>query len=297
MRSATDITTIRAALLRAEKYLVNIQQRGPSAAMRTAAWLDAEVLLSSIIKKDRTWLATHADKTLTAKQIRDYDYLVSRRRRYEPVAYIVGTKEFYGRAFHVTRDVLIPRPETELIVDLLKERFDQNAALTIHDVGTGSGALAVTLAAQFPCARVVASDVSAKAIAIARKNARTHGVLRRISFRHEDVRSHDSRRTTYDSRRIVLANLPYLPIGERARMPRDVTRYEPASALFAGRDGMTLNNRLLRDLSLQPPSLILLEFHPPQARALTAYARRLFPRAAVTVHQDLAKWKRILEVA
>ncbi|MCS7259738.1 MAG: peptide chain release factor N(5)-glutamine methyltransferase, partial [Anaerolineae bacterium] len=158
------------------------------AAGCTTPVLDAEVLLAHTLQCQRTWLHTHPEHRLTESQIQNFVTLVMRRCAHEPVAYLVGHKEFFGLDFLITPAVLVPRPETELLVEIaLEHARDRGKVLWVADVGTGSGVLAVTLAVHLPRARIVATDISAAAVLLARQNAQCHGVDNRILFLQADL--------------------------------------------------------------------------------------------------------------
>jgi release factor glutamine methyltransferase len=163
--------------------------------------------------------------------------------------------------------VLIPRPETELLLDLMRERFKSNAALSVLDLGTGSGALAVSCAKLFPCARVVAVDVSQKAIQIARHNAGAHDVLGQTAFVRGDLVS-ALRLSSFD---VVLANLPYVPLSTRAALSPEVLEYEPELALFSGQDGMDCYRSLARGVSgrMKSGAMLLCEIDGSQGAAMS----------------------------
>src|SRR5579883_828214 len=148
---------------------------------------DAELLLLRIIQRDRAFLLTNPDAELTTEQTQQYDQWLRRRAAHEPIQYILGEQEFFGLTFHVTPDVLIPRPETEHLVEALLERVPHDELLQIADVGTGSGAIAVALAVSLPQAEVVALDISQPALAIARRNTERHHVSERIHFVTSDL--------------------------------------------------------------------------------------------------------------
>jgi release factor glutamine methyltransferase len=161
------------------------------------------------------------------------------------MAYLYGGQEFYGRMFEVTSAVLIPRPETELIVEVALQRFpDDRAPLQIADIGTGSGCLAVTLAKERPAARVLATDISAAGFLVAQQNASRYNVDDRIVFAFGDLFA-DASRTTFDTFDLIVSNPPYVPDGDRARLQPGVRDYEPPEALFAGPDGMDVIRRLI----------------------------------------------------
>jgi release factor glutamine methyltransferase len=163
----------------------------------------------------------------------------------EPMAYLYGGREFYGRMFEVTSAVLIPRPETEIIVEAALQRFpDDRAVLQIADIGTGSGCLAITLAKERPAARVLATDVSKAGLLVAQQNAHRYGVEDRVVFAFGDLLA-DATRTTFGVFDLIVSNPPYVSDGDRATLPPEVRDYEPAAALFAGPDGLDVIRRMI----------------------------------------------------
>ena len=207
-----------------------------------AARIDARVLACHAFGVDHAGLILHEPEPPAAPALEQFRVAVSRRATREPVAYIVGSREFYGRDFSVSPAVLIPRPETELIVELALARVpDRNATVEIVDVGTGSGCLAVTLACECPNSRVVATDISAEALVVARQNAARHGVARRVVFQHVSLVPQ------VDRVDFVVSNPPYVGTRERPAMPPDVRDHEPAVALFGGPDGLALIRGLVSE--------------------------------------------------
>ena len=189
---------------------------------------------------DRSQFITRSRDTTPDGFDAPFDALVLRRLQREPVAMIVGHREFWNLDFEVTRDVLVPRPETELILEIATELAAEGLVWRrIIDVGTGSGCLAIALATEFPKARVVATDVSAAALAVARRNAERHGVAERLTFVEgsllEGVR---------DTAELIVSNPPYLADSDMATLQPEVARYEPREALLAGADGLSVIRRL-----------------------------------------------------
>ena len=187
-----------------------------------------------------------------------YHTLVERRITREPLAYIVGAREFWGLELEVTPDVLIPRPATELIVEAILELFpDRTAPLTVADICTGCGCVAVAIAHERPASRIVATDISPEALEVARRNAARHGVSDRIAFRHGDLlHGVDG---PLDA---IVANPPYVVDGARPALQPEVRDYEPALALFGGREGLDLVTRLVADAPrrLRPGGYLVFEF-------------------------------------
>lgn len=228
--------------------------------------LDAEVLLAHVLGRDRVYLFRESGRWLGALEARRYRELVERRARGEPVAYLTGHKEFMGLDFAVGPPVLIPRPETELMVEYalaLLAGYPPGRRIAV-DVGTGSGAVAVSLARLAPGTEVYATDISPGALAIARANAARHGVT--VLFYRGDLLSPLRGVLPPGSAAVVAANLPYIPSEEMAGLPRDVRDYEPALALDGGPGGLELYRRLVPPAGelLAPGGHLLLEIAPAQ---------------------------------
>jgi release factor glutamine methyltransferase len=204
------------------------------------AALDVEVLARHVLECDRATLLTRARDPLPSAFDRLFQALVARRSSREPVAYIVGHREFWGLEFDVTPSVLIPRPETELIVEEALAALPHRIAVRhIIDVGTGSGCLAVTLAVEFPAARITATDISHDALAVAHRNAERHNTLGRMTILGADLLE-----GAPASADLIVSNPPYVSARDAATLPPEVGRYEPASALYAGEDGLNVIRRL-----------------------------------------------------
>jgi release factor glutamine methyltransferase len=226
---------------------------------------DAETLLLLLVGKSRAWMMAHLDEDFAGCTAIRFASLLDRRHRGEPIQYITGECEFYGLPFSVTRDVLIPRPETEHLVEkviALAERFD---VPRIVDIGTGSGAIAVALAHHLPAAEITATDLSEAALTIARENAQRNGVEFRIRFLQGDLLA-PLAGEHFD---LVVANPPYVPTIDRDSMSVEVRDHEPALALFAGVDGLDVYRHLISAApsALVPGGFIALEIGYGQARA------------------------------
>ena len=202
---------------------------------------DAEMLLLHHIGKNKAWLMAHGDDEFGGCASIGYAALLERRRKGEPVQYIAGECEFYGLPFHVTRDVLIPRPETEHVVEKVLELTRGLERPRIVDVGTGTGAIAIALAHKLPAAQITAIDLSSAALAVARENARRNGVHDRIRFVQGDLFSP----VAGEQFEVAASNPPYVPETDRALLAVEVGDYEPALALFAGADGLDIYRRLI----------------------------------------------------
>ena len=235
------------------------------------ALLDAELLLIRALKRSRAWLITHCDELLADDLSMSYMKLLERRRNGEPIQYITGETEFFGLPFQVTPDVLIPRPETEHLVEKVIELASRYDAPRIVDIGTGSGAIAVALGHKLPRARLTATDLSAPALSIARQNAARNGVAR-IRFLEGDLFALVSK----EKFEIVVSNPPYVPTADRASLSIEVRDHEPALALFAGGDGLEVYRRLIPAAfdALVPGGFVALEIGYGQSPAITELLAR-----------------------
>jgi len=235
-----------------------------------SARLDAELILAHALQKDRTYLHAHSDDLLELTVQQKADAQLTRRLKYTPIAYIVGFKEFYGRRFSVTTNTLIPRPESEAIIDNLKELIDSSLMpavgkrLRLIDVGTGSGCLGITAKLEFPELKVTLTDISPPALEVARTNAQ------RL---HADVAllESDLLQSYHLQADIIIANLPYV---DSAWEVSPDTIHEPSIALFADDGGLTLIRKLIDQAVsvLTPQGLLLLEADPRQHRLIIARA-------------------------
>lgn len=235
---------------------------------------DAELLLSRVLGRDRAWLLTHADAAIIDEQRAQLEAWIERRARHEPVQYIVGEQEFYGLAMRVTPDVLIPRPETEHLVEATLARVPHDQAVEIADVGTGSGAIAVALAHALPLAHVTALDLSPAALNIARENVQQHGVADRVRLVESDLLSAVRGERFF----AIVANPPY--VAETEALEPQVRDYEPHVALFAGPTGLDVYRRLIPEAwdGLAPGGWLLMEMGHGQRDSL---AELLLPGSAV----------------
>jgi release factor glutamine methyltransferase len=263
------VLTIRDALKQGSAVLRTLNNRNAEA--------DARTLLGGVIGKDFTFLLTHPEAEIDGKQWEEFQDWIQQRASGKPIAYLVGHREFYGRDFVVSPAVLIPRPETELLIEqgLRLLRVENSgrgntarpaAASTdpcrleplpiwIADIGTGSGCIAVTLAAEIPRARVIATDISEAALGVARENARRYGVADRVQFQRVDLLPRGAARLD-----AVFSNPPYVASIDRL-LSMEVREHEPAQALFAGENGMEIYRRIvpLAGQKLKPGGHLLLE--------------------------------------
>ena len=257
--------TVREALTRAAGQFAANPLLSPTAVA------DATLLLMEVLAVDRAGLIAHPERRMDREAQALYQRLVERRLTFEPVQYILGRQEFYGLSLRVTRAVLIPRPETEGLVEAVLGLLPRRVELRIADVGTGSGAIAIALAKELPQASVTAIDLSAEALAVARVNAAEHGVAGRMEFVESDLFGGFAGERVFDA---VVSNPPYVASGDAEGLHPQVREFEPAGALFAGIHGMDVYERLLPAAAerLRPGGLLALEFGFGQRDALAELA-------------------------
>jgi len=256
------------------------------------AGLEAQLLLAHVIKRNRTGVLAHPETILSENQLEQLNLLLEKRSNGIPLPYILGHWEFYNLDFVVTPDVLIPRPETELLVEQALAWLKNHATQRrVADVGTGSGCIAVSLAKNQPDLRLIATDLSQAALDVARENASRHGVVDRIEWKKTNLL--DDYPGKLD---LVVANLPYIPSATLDNLP--VSKYEPRSALDGGPDGLRFINELLRDAKRWWASggAILLEIEAGQGESALRLADELLPGASITLLPDLAGLPRILKI-
>ena len=255
-----------------------------------SARLDAEVLLAHVIGRDRSGLIAHFNEAPPRDIADSFAKLIHRRARREPVAYITGMKEFYSLPFRVDGAVLIPRPETELVVDEALACAGEGSSLSALDVGAGSGAIAVAVAVWRPKWRIDAVDSSVEALAVAKDNAALNGVSDRIEFMLSDIFSAVGDKV-YD---LILSNPPYIPEGSEDVFP-DVRLYEPHSALFAGGDGLDVIRRLGRQSPsrLNSGGRLIFEMDGSQAQSVKRLVEETESLKFVKVAQDYAGLDRV----
>jgi release factor glutamine methyltransferase len=265
-----------------------------SARGSDAPRLDAEVLLAHVRGCPRIALYTAFDTPVADAERARFRELVKRRGEGEPVAYLVGSREFFSLPFTVTKDVLIPRPETEGLVVRSLDLVKGAAAPRIADVGTGSGAIAVTLAKQLPKATLVATDIAPAALAVAAANAARHGVAERIAFVECDLLADPRAAGPWD---VIVSNPPYVRDDEYPALPRDVRDHEPKSALVAGPTGVEIVTRLAAEAAerLAPGGWLLVEIGPSTAAAAEAALAAQAGLVPGPTLKDLAGLPRIVQ--
>jgi len=258
--------------------------------------LDAELLLAETLGLDRVGLYTHFDQPLRQDELARFKKLILRRLRREPVAYILGRREFWSLPLHVTPDVLIPRPETEtLVAEALKVlEPSEGKDLCFLEIGTGSGAISIALAKELPAAKGVATDLSARALAVAEENALKSGVRERIRFLQGDLFQPLGRGEAFD---LILTNPPYIPRGEFPSLMPEVRDYEPRVALDGGEDGLDFFRRALPAVGeyLRPGSWFLAEMGAGQDRKILAIAEKNLGLDSFGFARDLSGINRVFK--
>jgi release factor glutamine methyltransferase len=259
--------------------------------------LDAELLLARVLALPKVHLYVGFERAVEPEKLGQYRELVRRRARHEPVAYILGEKEFYGLKLKTTPAALIPRPETELLVDealRLAKKYWPEEAVQAADIGCGGGAIALALARELPRAEIWAADISPEALALARTNALDLGLAQRLTFLEGDLAVPLAGRRFH----LVCANLPYVPESEMAGLMPDVGGHEPHLALNGGPEGLALIRRLLKDAPglLRPGGRLLLEIWPDSLAALADSAGQVNLTMEVVL-RDLAGHQRVAVLA
>lgn len=265
--------------------------------------LDARILLENVIKKDSSFIFSHPEHLITHSQYSRFRSCIRRRKKGEPVAYILGEKEFYGHNFIVNKNVLVPRPETEWLVErgieFLKnyQPLTTNHQLDILDMGTGSGCIIISIVknllspnSQLPTPNYFASDISPKALKIARKNATLNNV-KNIKFYISDLFSNRFLHKKFD---LIIANLPYVPhhqiVGSQEHGVRSSISFEPQNAIFADDDGMAVIKKFLIQAKkhINESGLILIEADCRNAKKVFEFSKKQYPTAKIELKKDLA---------
>lgn len=273
--------TLAEALSHAGKLLSGIEDAG----------LESEVLLRHLLSISRTELCLSLHDKLSPEQEKEFRCLVDRRLSGEPAAYIVKNREFYGLDFYVDSRVLIPRPDTEILVEKAIEHARNRRKCTIADIGTGSGAIAIALAANLPQVKIYASDISAPALAVARYNCRRHGVTGQIELIHGDLLD-----VLPEAVDLIVANLPYV---REPEVPQVSEGFEPELALNGGAEGLDKLFQICRQApeKLHPDGCLMLEIGLGQKDAVTSLLYELFPSAVIEVIPDLRGIDRVVSLS
>jgi len=275
--------TLKQALIQAKEILVanNIED----------ASLESELLLRHTLNISRVQLYQDPDRELSPKQEATFWNLIKHRLNHQPTAYITGHREFYGLDFYVNPHVLIPRPESELLVEMALSVTQNHRVATIAEIGTGCGAIAISLALNLPQTKIYATDISASALKVALINCRKHGVVNRVYLLQGNML--DPLPEPID---LIVANLPYVKKTELLRTRQ--AKSEPLLALNGGPDGLQKIRQLCRQVKskLRPTGYLLLEIGQGQGRAVTTLLHSLFPYAKIEVVPDLGGIERVVSL-
>lgn len=279
---------------------INIAVEKLAAAGIGTPRLDAELLLRHTMKRDRAWLLAHIHDALDNELLGIFKQVVERRAKREPLQYITGTQEFWGLEFAVTPHVLIPRPETELVIEtVMGSMQDRGQPCTIVDLCTGSGCIAVILARELPAAAIIAIDKSSKALEVARENARSHGVADRIWFIEGDLTAPLEGLDIDGQVDIIVSNPPYIRSGDAASLQPEVRDYEPALALFAGQEGTEVHQRIINVATryLKNRGLLVMEMGIGQMETLVDNLKENGQYGSFEILKDLAGIDRVIKAS
>lgn len=271
-------------------WLKDAQQQ--VSGLSETASLDIQVLISTVLNKPRSWVLAHLEYELSITDISRLAEMLSQLARSIPLAYITGTSHFYGLQFYTNSDVLIPRPETELLVEkaILWIKNYMSSGLVL-DVGTGSGCIAISLAVNLPDIKCIAIDKSSRALQVAKRNAVNNHVENQCCFIQSDLTT-----SLFGKFQLICANLPYIPTNKLENL--SVARYEPKAALDGGKDGLDLIHRLLADSVhiADTKVCLILEIEADQGNSGRKLGQIYYPDAEVTIKKDLAGNDRLLTI-
>jgi release factor glutamine methyltransferase len=286
-------------------------------ASKTEAPIDSEILLAHALKISREELLAHDERRVPAFAFNRFFSLIARRAKHEPIAYLTGHKEFFGLQFDVNKHTLIPRPETELLVEevlrlitppvhsyikrgegvvppLRVRGGEEGLAAVVVDVGTGSGAIAIAIAKNSPETTIIATDISKQALKIAERNATANYAADRIRFERANLINFKNGRPTTFGKVIITANLPYLPTKVWQKCAPDVKKFEPKTALVGGKDGLKYYDELFHQIVARNiKAVIICEIDPSQKKSFPKLVKHHFPKAKVEIKPDLARLPRL----
>jgi release factor glutamine methyltransferase len=256
--------------------------------------LDAEVLLAQVLKTDRKGLYLSLPNTVSEQEKETLQSLISRRINGEPVSYIIGRKEFWSLSFKVNPAVMIPRPETETLVEVALKIFPSRSSPSILEIGTGSGAISITLATELPRASIITIDISFEALLVAKENAFSHGV-RSIRFIAGNLfEPLEGEKTAFD---LIVSNPPYIPTNEIPHLPPGLRDYEPAVAFDGGADGLEFHRKISQDAHyyLKPGGYLLLEFGKDQGQEVAKIISETQKFSSPEILKDLSGLERVVK--
>ncbi len=254
-------------------------------------FLNAELLVAHTLGINLSGLYTKMEEELSPEITESYNLLLKRRIKFEPLQYILGYEEFYGRKFVVTREVFIPRPETELLIDIVKKYYDGSENFCLLDIGTGSGNIAITIKKEMPSIKVFATDISPSAIRIARLNAERHGVRDGFFLLSSDLLSALKPADTFD---IIVANPPYIPTGRIDSLQPEIKLYEPEEAIDGGIDGLDKIRRIISSagLYLKKNGRLIIEIDCTQGESVLSLSEKTGQFKNAEIQKDLAGFDR-----
>lgn len=278
------------------------------------ATTEAELILAHVIKKSREFILAHPEKNINKIQIKKYNQLINKRLKNIPLAYLTGYKEFFGLNFLVNKNVLIPRPDTEIIIEKVLQEIkkNKNQKIILIDIGTGTGCIPISIIktlkqlSNIPTNKLnqieknittLAIDISKKALALAQKNAQKHQV--KINFLHGNLLKPITKSKIFKqkSKIIITANLPYLTLKQIKQEPS--IQHEPKLALLAGNDGLKYYRQLFKQLQKKlffTSYSLFIEIDPSQTTLIKKLIKKYFPKAKITIYQDLTKKNRIIKI-
>jgi release factor glutamine methyltransferase len=280
----TIIETINKAATRLQAHQVDNARR------------DAELLLCHILGRDRAWLLAHIQDEIDGQSLRLYERVIDRRAVREPLQYITGKQEFWGLPFKVTPDVLIPRPETEFVVEAALKAVSMALSPVIIDLCTGSGCIAISLAKELPNAQVFATDQSEQALVVAQANARMHQVTERIRFLLGNLFVPVKELNLHGKADVITANPPYIPASDFAALQPEVRDFEPEMALIAGPQGIEIGTAIIQQapLFLKQGGTLIMEMGMGQTAAFSAVVKKTGAYKTLELVKDLAGIERVL---
>lgn len=257
-----------------------------------SAHLGAELLLTHVLKTTKSTLLAYPDRCLSTWQGFRFRWLMQQYLAGVPLAYLTHQKDFYGRTFTLNRHVLIPRPETETLVDVASEIIRTHSLTQVVEIGTGSGCIAISLALEFPSLAIYATDISRRALRVARANCARYNIGKRISFLRGDLLEPVQARLNRQT--LIVANLPYVRTDEI----NVSLKHEPQQALVGGRDGLNCYRKFIWQLTQSDPDrlpqLVAIEIDPRQVNALQLEIKQRLPRAGISITHDLSHKPRVL---
>ncbi|SHJ65261.1 peptide chain release factor N(5)-glutamine methyltransferase [Paramaledivibacter caminithermalis] len=258
--------------------------------------LDAQVILCHVLKVDKLYLIMHKERILTKEEVYEYNEMIKKRLCGVPVQYIIGKQEFMGLDFHVEEGVLIPRPDTEILVEKVLNSIDKDDKYNIVDIGTGSGAITISLAKYMEGSHVYSIDISKKALDIAAKNAESHGVLSRITFLNGSLFKPLNDIGVEGQIDILVSNPPYIPTADIENLQIEVSKFEPKLALDGGEDGLDFYREIINTAPkyVRSGGLIALEVGHDQARRVIELMKEKKGYVDIEITKDLSGIERVV---